>query len=77
MSKAYDKAFKDKIIKERLSGLSYKAISIIHGISVSVIYKWMKYQNEVPPIKKTLFNVTELIKPQVVSFKLNGHLVLV
>lgn len=75
MSKAYDKAFKDKVIKERLSGLSVKSISIKPGISVSVIHKWLKTKKEAPLNKAPLINVTEMIKPQEISFKLNGHLV--
>ncbi|CCV65554.1 Transposase, putative fragment [Paracholeplasma brassicae] len=39
MAKAYDQTFKNKIIKERLSGLSVKSISIKHGVSVSVTGK--------------------------------------
>ena len=76
MAKTYDKIFKDMIIKERLSGLSIRSISIKHGISVSVIHKWLKHKQAIPPKQKTLINGTEIIKNQKeISFKLNGHLI--
>lgn len=75
MAKAYDQAFKDKVIKERLNGLSIRSISIKHSISVSVIHKWLKTTKEDSSIKSPLINVTELIKTKEISFKLNGHLI--
>ncbi|CCV66567.1 Transposase [Paracholeplasma brassicae] len=75
MAKAYDQTFKNKIIKERLSGLSVKSISIKHGVSVSVIHKWLKTTKEDSSNKSPLINVTELIKTREISFKLSGHLV--
>ncbi len=73
MAKAYDQTFKNKIIKERLSGLSVKSISIKHGISISVIHKWLKTTKEDSSNKSPLINVTELIKTREISFKLSGH----
>jgi len=75
VAKAYDQTFKDKIIKERLSGLSVKSISIKHGVSVSVIHKWLKTTKKDSSIKSPLINVTELIKTKEISFKLSGHLI--
>lgn len=63
------------IIKERLSGLSVKSISIKHGISVSVIHKWLKTTKADSSNKASLINVTELIKTSEISFKLSGHIV--
>jgi hypothetical protein len=73
MAKAYDQTFKNTIIKERLSGLSVKSISIKHGISISVIHKWLKTTKEDSSNKSPLINVTELIKTREISFKLSGH----
>lgn len=73
MAKAYDQTFKNKIIKERLSGLSVKSISIKHGISISAIHKWLKTTKEDSSNKSPLINVTELIKTREISFKLSGH----
>jgi len=73
MAKAYDQTFKNKIIKERLSGLSVKSISIKHGVSVSVIHKWLKTTKEDSSNKSLLINVTELIKTREILFKLSGH----
>ena len=73
MAKAYDQTFKNKIIKERLSGLSGKSISIKHGVSVSVIHKWLKTTKEDSSNKSPLINVTQLIKTREISFKLSGH----
>jgi transposase-like protein len=73
MAKAYDQTFKNKIIKERLSGLSVKSISIKHGVSVSVIHKWLKTTKEDSSNKSPLINVTQLIKTREISFKLSGH----
>jgi transposase-like protein len=75
MAKAYDQTFKNKIIKERLSGLSVKSISIKYGVSVSVTHKWFKSKKEYSPNKSLLINVTELIKTREISFKLSGHLI--
>ncbi len=75
MAKAYDQAFKNKVIKERLNGSSVKSISIKQGISVSAIHKWLKSKKEDSSIKTPLINVTELIKTSEISFKLSGHLV--
>jgi uncharacterized protein YacL (UPF0231 family) len=73
MAKAYDQVIKDKVIKERLSGLIVKSISIKHGISVSVIHKWLKSKREDSSNKASLINVTEVIKTKEISFKLSGH----
>ena len=62
MVKAYDQAFKNKVIKERLSGLSVKSISIKQGISVSAIHKWLKSKKEDSSNNASLINMTELIK---------------
>ena len=73
MAKAYDQAFKNKVIKERLSGSSIRSISIKHGISISVIHKWLKTTKADSSNKSPLINVTELIKTREISFKLSGH----
>ena len=73
MAKAYDQTFKNKIIKERLNGSSVKSISIKHGVSVSVIHKWLKTTKADSSNKSLLINVTELIKTREISFKLIGH----
>lgn len=75
MASKINEEIKKQVIERRLNGESTKSLSLEYEISNSVIYKWMRELDQgllTGKRKAGLINITNIIKPELINFTING-----
>lgn len=75
MASKINEEIKKQVIERILNGESTKSLSLEYEISNSVIYKWMRELDQgllTGKRKAGLINITNIIKPELINFTING-----